>query len=218
MILKQCRDWLSGWSDCAPERKIAGLRQAVDELGAGRWEVSLRSDAADAGVGVRYFGEEKDFTKFAKAAAERFGLSAAAKPPKDGFPWLELWWDVEKDAPRFARLYDAEGAGETGGVRLAFKTSKLDKRFLADPALKEVFADLAGLCAIKDIISVWEKGKAREDWSLRFDDAVPWPDFARLSLAAPFTDGASLFSYVALDRRVSEILFTGGALVVYLRA
>lgn len=224
MIAKQCREWLEGWAACAPEKKIAGLRKAVEELGGDkrlRWEVSLRSDSAEAAVGARCFGGGDGYPEFAKAAAARFGLKAAVSPPKDGLPWLELWWDVDKDEPKFARLYDEAGAAETPKTRLAFKPSSIAAA-LKDPTLKEVFADVSRLCRVRDIVTVWDassgKPKPREDWSLRFSEAVLWPDFARLSLAQPLAEGASLFTYVALDRRVSEVLFTGGALVVYLRA
>lgn len=238
MNLRECRQWVRGLGQCLPSLRQKGLRELLAQEAlwgrTGRWEAGLSSADGFNRIRLRYFGPPEDgFAAFIRKAARllagRWGEGLS--PPPAGFPWLCLEWDFKRDSLAGARLYAGSPSArpqealalEREGGRALVRPQGFHREYLKDRALAGVFAPMAGLCPIKDLLTEWEPDegggwRARAGWSLRFAESVPWPHFARLGVADPFLPRAPRLAYLLLDRKVAELGFETGALRAYVRA
>lgn len=241
MNLRECRQWIRGLGQCLPSLRHRGLSAVLAQRapweGAGRWEAGLSSADGFSRVRLRYFGARGGgFSTFNLKAARLLGSRWGERlsVPPAGFPWLCLEWDLKRDSLVGARLYAGPGslparpqearAIEAGGGLVLVRPRGFHRDYLKDRALGGVLSHVARLCAIKDLVTEWESveegggWRAREGWSLRFLEGVPWPHFARLSMADPFLSRAPRLAYLLLDRKVTELGFETGALRAYFSA
>lgn len=237
MMLKECRDWLSALQDCYARGRLGRLEEAVARVGerhpGGRWQGSVESKPGLETLRLRFLGDA-DFAVFKKTAAGVFGLPSDGRSvPPASFPWVSFDWRVASD-----RLAGASVYGRPPGMRLEpgqavslplkgrpvlHNPKPFAKNVARDRALGPVFADFVGLCPVREIVSEWEileSGKLtpREEWSVRLEEPVPWPRFARMNLASPFVAEASQLAYLLLNRRLTEVAFESGSLRAYFRA
>jgi hypothetical protein len=230
------RGWLRGAAECFPRLKLDGLlllRNQVDVLApGGSWQGGLGSAAGFKRPGLKYFGGGQDFAPWAAACARvlRLNLDDAKTPPPEGFPWLELYWDAESGKLQSAAVL-ARPKGEAGAqkaVRSVFPAGGPARRMLLSRArfspelfsevgLEDSFRQFDALCPVSGLVSECAIGEGgaltpSHAWSLQVRKAIPWPQFMRLDVCAPFSAAASQLSFILLDREVTEIGFTTDAL------
>lgn len=230
MILSQCRDWLSAL-DAVARRKTPRLAKLAAALDGGQgllWEGALDSEGPQSEVALRCRGVE-GHASFLARAGRLLGASWRGAPPPASSPWLSLRWDAGADRAQAAWAFTAgrEGAqaaalaldGSLASVSAAPCTPELAR---ARP-LRELFGEFPRHCPISEVVSGWTAGAdgARAPlprWSVRLVSPVSWPRFLALDFSKPFTARATELSYLALNRRVSELEFEGARMTAYLRA
>lgn len=234
----ECRGWIQVLTESFPRSRSRKLKKTLavmgDDLG-GHWEVGLLGTKNIFSVGLRYFGSDSNlnFNRFRKEVVSFVKEPGSDRflPPPAGFPWMSFWWNLKTDSLEDASLYRRGTrlkstqtlAYESTGTLKLFNTKPLSVDYFQNTELEEFFSNVAGLFPVRDIVSEWEmrggkRFKAGERWSLRFQQAVPWPRFICSNIADPFLSNSARLAFLLLNWKVSEISFEGGTVRVYLRS
>lgn len=189
MNLQARQDWLKAVRRSGPRLKLGRLQNELKKLDRhGEQEW-------EAGLcGVQPF----------EKIAFRVYNGTETQPPRG------LIWDARNDRPVPARP----------AKKIRRQLRPFAPASLLDPALIRAFSDFIALCPVRGMIteSVAEKKGWRQiGWSLPLSSPLPWPLFARLDIAAPFTADSCRLSFLLLDRRVTELVFRDAELWVYFR-
>lgn len=161
--------------------------------------------------------------------------------PLERDEWLEAWAASYRPGPimplrrLLARLPEGRWEAALTGAPGSRVKLRLDGRLLLDwdasvqrltvagseakdrPFDPAAFGELEG--PLRDFASLHPIRCAREDeggWSLVPRQAIPWPLWLRLDVAAAFTADSTRLSFLALNRRVTELRFEGERLWAWL--
>jgi hypothetical protein len=222
MNAKERREWVKAVGACLPGSDVRGMlaaAEALDAVGAGRWEVSV-SGAGLHAIGLRFFGAG-DYAAWSKACLKAFSLDGGPDAPREGFPWLTAAWDLKTGrwtalrlcgAARAAKLKAGQAlawdfkAGDKAPVRRLLRPVPFKAGIFREPVLDRALEDFSRLCPVSSL-SVEDPG-----WSLRLESRLRWPMFARCELSGAFTPNSSQLALFLLDRSVTELSFDGEAL------
>jgi hypothetical protein len=226
MNSKELLSWLKAAQDCRPSLSVDPVRTWVRRLPKNDWrfEIGLTAPALWERLEIQVFAPSAEAADALRRSLKLPDLANAPGWPAAGAAWSwtsgvqEGSWAWEIDAN------DVRTRVEKSGVRHVLRATDWTKELLSDPALAAALGEAAAACPIRELATerpLGESGRTPSQdlsWSLRLKPSLPWPSFARLSLAQPFVAQSALLAYLLLDRRVSQVSFRGEGMTVYLGA
>lgn len=225
MNAAQRRDWLEASAACLGLR-LRGLRGLLEELdalgGPCRWEAAFSPSSQPSLVRLRCFGEALAGDWTARAAGVFGARTLWKRTAAASLPRLSLDWDGASDRLSCVGFFGRDSAAEPS--QAAFHRPGADlrrRRFEEVPFSSGIFprkritqevAALHALCPVRCVRLEWEAGEGgawrlARRWALCLKTPLAWPLFLKLDLARAFAARCGQLSLLALDRKVSEIVF-----------